>query len=77
MTHCYLRIGSDTLGEAVPYYTIDGAKRAFMRDAEELASYGQEIDGTIHIASCRAELVEDADYHLSLGPRGGLRCERC
>ena len=25
----------------------------------------------------RAEIVEDADFVLSLGPRGGVRCERC
>ena len=77
MTTCYLRIGSDTLEEAGRCHNIAQAKERFHRIAEDLARFGQTIDATLHIANSRAELVEDADYYLSLGPRGGLRCERC
>lgn len=28
-------------------------------------------------AACRDELVEYPDFVLSLGPRGGVKCERC
>jgi hypothetical protein len=77
MSHCYLRIGSDTVEEATTCDSLSAAKRKFRNVAEDLARFEQTIDATIHIANNRDELVEDADYYLSLGPRGGLRCERC
>jgi hypothetical protein len=72
MTKCFLRIGNDTLDEAKPRSSLASAERYFRYVAEDLDRFGQEIDATIHIADSRAELVEDADYHLALGPRGGL-----
>jgi len=31
--------------------------------------------GLIHL-SCEGEIVAEPDYWLSVGPRGGIRCER-
>lgn len=73
----YLRIGSDFLDDAERHATKADAVAAFREVAEEFDCFGSEPpDGTIHIADRKSELVEDADYYLSVGPRGGVRCER-
>lgn len=69
---CYLRMGSDTIFDVKRYASIKDAEDAYREVAEDLARFDQQIDATIHIANNRDELVEDADYHLALGPRGGL-----
>jgi len=71
----YLCIGTDTLEDSSRHHTKRDALDAFREVAEELASYGQETYGTLHIAAKRSECDDDADYFLSLGPRGGVRCE--
>lgn len=59
--------------------SIGEAKREFMRTAEELDRYGQAIEASIHLRDERChdepKLCEDPSYALSLGPRGGLKCE--
>lgn len=72
----YLRMGMDTLDEAVGYWTKSAAVAAYRDVAEELDQYGQVIDGTIHMAPTRYEIAEYPDFALSLGPRGGVRVER-
>lgn len=73
----YLRIGDDTLEEARCYRTLADAVQVFRAEAGDLARFGQGLAATIHIAGCRAEIVEYPDYFLELGDRGGLRCVRC
>jgi len=72
----FLRLGSDDLDQARPYRTRAAAIAAYGYDAHDLAEYGQALDGSIHLAPSRAELVEYPDLVLSLGPRGGVRVER-
>lgn len=72
----FLRMGSDYLSDAVAYRSLEACKNVFRVTADELAQYGQEIEATVHIAENRDALDEYPDYVLSLGPRGGLRCER-
>jgi len=72
----YLCIGNDPLDVAARHTSKRAALAAFHVVAEELARYGQAIEGTIHIAERRSECAEYPDFVLSLGPRGGLRCER-
>jgi hypothetical protein len=72
----FLRLGSDDLDQARPYRTRAAAIAAYGYDAHDLAEYGQALDGSIHLAPSRAELVEYPDLVLSLGPRGGIRVER-
>ena len=76
MATCYLREGSDYLSEARKFNTIGNAKETFRRSAEELEGYGQKHEATIHVAESKDELAEYPDYVLSLGPNGGLVCER-
>ena len=71
----YLCIGVDTLDEACRYATKRDALDTFRDVAEGLARFGQNVQGTIHVAASRDALSEDPDWVLSLGPRGGLRCE--
>lgn len=59
------------------YDTKAAACRAYMRTAEELDRYGQQIEASLHIAPSVADIVEYPHFVLSLGPRGGLVCERC
>ena len=74
---CYVRIGSDTLDQAEECESIKDACAHYHNCAVELDNIGQQIDATIHIANSRDELGEDADYALSLGPRGGVQKTRC
>lgn len=72
----YLFIGSDTLEEGVRYRTRRNAIDAFREVAEEHMRYGNTPPcGYIHL-SCEGEIVAEPDYWLSVGPRGGIRCER-
>lgn len=73
----YLRIGSDSVEQAEHHATKASAVESYRRCAEELDRYGQAIEASIHIAANRSEVVEYPDYALSLGPRGGVKVERC
>lgn len=77
MKRLYLRIGADQLDQAAEHSSIADAKAEFGEVANELRRYGQPIDATLHIAESRDECDEYPDYVLSLGPRGGIRCQRC
>jgi hypothetical protein len=72
----YLRIGTDDLNEAERHTTLRDAVAAFREVANELGRYDQRIDASVHIAAKRSECDEYPDYVLSVGPRGGVRCER-
>lgn len=74
---CYLRIDSDTLEEAQAYPSIKAAVDVYTATATELAGYGQECVASIHLAITREDLQEYPDFVLSLGPKGGVRRERC
>ena len=71
----FLRIGTDTLGQALAYNSKREAVAAFGRVARELDQYGQTIDATIHIAPRPSDVVEYPDVVLTLGPRGGVHVE--
>ena len=71
-----LRMWYDTLDESERHATLRDAVAAYREIASELAGYGQHIEASIHIAAKRSECAEYPDYALTLGPRGGVRCER-
>lgn len=75
MAH-YLRMGDDALDRAERYRTKRDAVAAFEEAARELDRYGQKIEASIHCAINRNDVDEYPDFVLSLGPRGGVRCER-
>jgi hypothetical protein len=72
----FLRIGTDTLDDAVPYRTLSEAKRAFREVAEELDRYGQSIEASVHIAAKAIEVVEYPDLLLSFED-GRVKGEHC
>lgn len=76
MVSTYLRIGSDTLAQSVGYRSQTRATQAYEKVARELDRFGQRIEGSLHFANSRDEVVEYPDRILSIGPRGGLRIER-
>ena len=76
MKQFFLRMGADYLEEARGFVTKSGAVDHYRAVAQELAGFGQEIEGSIHIAPDREALAEYPDYVLALGPRGGVRVER-
>ena len=71
----YLRFSGD-YEEYAGYNNKKDAIAAYKDVAEELGRYGQEIGATLHIAPSRMSLVDDPDFYLTLGPRGGVRCEK-
>lgn len=77
MTKCFLCFAGEYLEGAQKCRSIEFAKGEFMAAATELDRFGQRIEATIHIAPRRAEIAEYPDFVLSLGPRGGLKIERC
>lgn len=72
----YLRVGGDTLEQAERHRTKGDAVAAYAEAALELDRYGQKIEASIHISDRLADIDEYPDFVLSLGPRGGVRCER-
>lgn len=76
MTTCYLRVGNDPLEDATRHETIADAKADFKAIADDLGRFGQTINATLHIAPDFDSVVEDPDYLLEIGPRGGLVCSR-
>ena len=81
MTRYYLRFGDEYLDSAVPYGTKADAVAAFgecmaAADRRGIELFGVAATAYIHIAGNRDEIVEDPDFVLSIGPRGGIRCER-
>ncbi len=73
----YLLSSDDRLEDAVRYDSKKWAVKAFKADAEELALYNQRHEASLHYANSKAELQEYPDFVLSLGPRGGVKCEKC
>lgn len=69
----FLRIGDDSLEEAIPFQSRQGAIRRYSIVARELASYGQEIEASVHVAPSRSLVGEYPDWVLQLGPRGGVQ----
>ena len=72
----FLRIGDDYLDDAKRYSTRATAVWRFQQVAQELASYGQEIQASLHAAPSREALAEYPDFVLALGPRGGIQLQR-
>jgi hypothetical protein len=72
----YLRIGDDTLEEALRFAQKVDAVSEYRRVAKELAQYGQAIDASLHIAPSRAEVVEYPDFVLSLNESGRVVTEQ-
>lgn len=72
----YLCIGSDDLEKSERCSTVREAILIYREVADELGRYGQRIDASLHKAFKRSEIDEYPDYVLSVGPRGGIRCER-
>lgn len=73
----YLTVNNDTLEYALPHATRKGAVDAFRDVAQHLRRFSEEpVRGWIHIARNWAELTQDADYFLELGPRGGVKVKK-
>lgn len=75
MSYYYLRVGDDDLDTAERHRTKADALAAYAEVARELARYDQRIEATVHIAPLRREIADYPDFVLSLGPRGGIRCD--
>ncbi len=74
---CFLRFASDPLEDATRFNTKRDAVLSFAKVAFELDRIGQRIDASLHVARDRDVIHEYPDFVLSLGPRGGVRCEPC
>lgn len=73
----YLNDGTSLTGPRYRQFdSLKEAKAQFLHDAEELARYGQVYEATAHLATSVEQIQEYPDYTLSLGPRGGLKCEK-
>lgn len=72
----YLRMGDDTLEEALRFTKKADAIAEFRRVAEELAQYDQAIYASLHIAPSLAEVVEYPDFVLSLNESGRVVTEQ-
>jgi hypothetical protein len=72
----FLRMGMDTVEEALRFANKRDAIAEYRRVAEELARYGQAIDASLHIAPSRAEVVEYPDFVLSLNENGRVVTEQ-
>lgn len=72
----YLCVGSDTIEDSSRHHRLRDAVDAFRDVAEELGRYDQRVNASVHKAPKRNECDEYPDYVLSVGPRGGIRCER-
>jgi hypothetical protein len=72
----FLRIGMDTVEEALRFASKRDAVAEYRRVANELAQYGQAIDASLHIAPSRAEVVEYPDFVLSLNENGRVVTEQ-
>lgn len=72
----FLHHQGDDTPERAPYNSKRAACRAYSFVAEELDRYGQEHTATLHRAPDFDAVAEYPDYVLTLGPRGGIRCER-
>lgn len=70
----WLRMGDDYLDRAAPYGAKREALAVFQDAAQDVARFGQKLEGSIHLAPSREELAEYPDFVLTLGPRGGLQC---
>lgn len=56
---------------------IANATAMYLDNAEPLAKYGQELQGSLHFVDHPQDKpVEYPDRVLSLGPKGGLKMER-
>lgn len=71
----YLRYQDEALEEAKGYQSKGAAVDAFERTARDLDRFGQRIEASLHFGE-RDTLAEYPDFVLSLGPRGGLHCEK-
>jgi hypothetical protein len=72
----FLRYDNDYLDAALKFAYKKNAINHFRNTAEDLSRYEQHVEATLHIANFRDELVEYPDFVLTLGPRGGVRCEK-
>lgn len=72
----YLRIGTDSVEEALAFLTKEAAIRNFRFVAQELWSFGQSIEASLHRAPDREHVTEYPDWVLSIGPRGGIVVDR-
>ena len=76
-SYWFLRIGDDSLEDALCFQTKLAAVHKYQRVAQELARYGEEIEASLHRAANRGALEEYPDCVLSLGARGGVKVEAC
>jgi hypothetical protein len=78
MTNLYfLRIGNDYLDASMGYFTKSAALDEYEEVAREAIRFGNTPpEATIHMAPGRGQLQEYPDFVLTVGPRGGIRCER-
>lgn len=63
-------------GDYVRYESKADAIESFARTARELDRFGQHIEASLHYPTQDHKVHDYPDYVLSLGPRGGIRCEK-
>lgn len=72
----YLRFAEEYLEDSKRFESKKAAIDYFAYTARELARYDQKIAATLHVGKSLDEIAEYPDFVLSLGPRGGIVCER-
>lgn len=77
---CYLIYAGSPHEKPEAFRSMAEAKDDFWVTAKELDRYGQKCEATLHLRDERIhdepKMSEYPEYVLSLGPRGGLRCEQ-
>ena len=68
----FLRVGGDTYEQMEQHKTLKDAKDSYFAGASQLARWGHELDAAVY-RGCDSDYP---DYVLSIGPKGGLKCER-
>lgn len=72
----YLCFAGDYLSDSKRFESKKAAIDHFTDTARELARFDQKIEASLHIGKSLDEISEYPDFVLSLGPRGGIVCER-
>lgn len=85
MSRCYLSLpGVMSPDDYQPHDTIASAVRTFESWADDCDRFGQYVEdreGCIYLRDERQhdepKVAADPDWHLSIGPRGAVRRQRC
>ena len=74
----YYFLASNAWSGTTEHRTLADAMGEFRRFNTELLRFGNvPIDALVYVAPSRADMGDYPEYSLAIGPRGGVRCEKC